>query len=312
VLALAAALSSGLGTLGSATASGVAEEPDYELLEFAASALEAGDLKRALKAYERAAGVPELRSAALQGIAKAQMKLGRPEKALATAESLVAAAAGSPGEEAVGIDLIGVVQADLALEVLTEVERLSQRPGKKKPTYRQQVEEHLALSESSHRRALELTDGALPSAWSNLVRLLTDTGRYLEARDELVLYFEHDPEGRESAAELLARLECVGDVADLADIVRPGDEGVEAATKVFHPSPRLPGDDDPGVAWATGVVDLEGRYRCVRIVNAGDFTAEIEELFLSALATWRFEPATREGRRVAAFHGDSVEAFDRR
>lgn len=282
---------------------------ESDLLALAAAALEAGEAKRALKAYEQAAGHAELRTEALLGVARAQNRLRRRGKALAATEAAIESSS-SADEEAMAHDVAGLVQAGMALDLLIDVERLSDRPGKKKPTYREEVDQHIALAEAEHRRALELTDGAMPEAWRNLANLLAAAGRFGEARDELVLFFERDPDGRAFAADVLAHLECVSDVADLDDVARPDDRSVTPAVKQFHPSPRWSGEGKLGAVRAIGVVDRQGRFRCVRIAKRHDLPAEAERLYLATLATWRFAPASIDGKRVSAFYGVTVEAFE--
>jgi tetratricopeptide (TPR) repeat protein len=281
-----------------------------DLLGLASAALDAGEHKRALKAYEKAAGAPDLRVEALLGVATVQNELGKRGKALAAVEAALESS-GSPDEEAKVHDQRGLILAARVFDTLVEVERLSERPGKKKPTYGQQVAEQLALAEAAHRRALELTEGEMTAAWRHLADLLAVTGRYQDSRNELVAFFEHDPEGREKASDVLEYLECVGDVADLDTVVRPGDDEVSPAIKQFHPSPRWSGEEAPRAGWAVGVVDVDGRYRCVRLANAAELAPEVRDLYLSSLDLWRFQPASLGEERVPSYFADTVEIFVR-
>jgi tetratricopeptide (TPR) repeat protein len=281
-----------------------------ELLEFAEAELAEGEPKRALKAFEKAASEPDFRSQALTGVARVHLKLGREDKALAAAESALAAAPDAV-EQARVHGVIGRVRWTQALRLLIEVERLSSRPGKKKPTYGEQLDEYLTLAESAHRTALTLTEGQSTGAWLDLVELLTNMGRLGAARAELLAFFESDPEGRSAASEELEYLECIGDVADLGEVVHPTDEGVTAAVRQFHPSPRLGELEDPGPVRVVGVVDEEGRFHCVRILPLGTFPDEARDVYMPVLSTWRFEPALRDGSSVPAFYASTVTAFER-
>jgi len=86
-----------------------------------------------------------------------------------------------------------------------------------------------------------------------------------------------------------------------------GERGIKAPVLITRIEPGMP-DECARSKWQSpifvfsGVIGQDGRVRRVKTVKAPRSTPpcpQLEESCLSALAKWRYEPATLEGRPVA-------------
>lgn len=166
------------------------------------------------------------------------------------------------------------------------------------------VEESLAAAAASLRRAVELDrEVAIPAARLHLADALERAGEPEEAREQLAAYRAAGGEGVE-ADELACRLGSPSLQGDArSEVFEAGAENVVEPRKIEAPFPtytdvarrlRVEGD----VVVQT-VITREGVPVCLKVLDG--LPNGLVPSVLETLESWRFEPATLDGRPVDVY-----------
>lgn len=275
--------------------------------------LVAGNAAAALRHFERADELTGGTSAeAALGLAQASFDLGDSARALTEARRVLELAE-RDRQRAKAHNLVGLahfaaadrheVEAQLLQSARFQRLRDARRsePGRAERDHQRARQEELDRAEEAFRRAVELAGGDDAAVRTNLAEVHLRQGDLDSARETLQPVLPPAGPGTPEAAELDRCLDQLAEygVAYRADDAETGDTAdsrLRPPRKVEAPAPDFPLGVAGGYAVVRSVISPTGELVCAYVLESDD--PRLARSALEAARSWRFEPATLDGRPV--------------
>ena len=170
------------------------------------------------------------------------------------------------------------------------------------------VQQEFLAAADAFRRVIELTGGKYSVSWENYAEALYQGNRYgaaLKVLDQLEAKLPDGAELSEHAARLRSCVEVLAPsdespVYDLSNL--PDGPELAPPRRVYSPTPQYTDvarmNRLQGVVIVQGVITKKGDYICVEVLQG--LPLGLTESALETLRTWKFEPATLDGKPVTA------------